>query len=85
MRDGQIVTNGGRVLGVTALGRDLQAAQTAACTDTMLGLTPEGTDVPLVQPPPASTVRPVASRRPSSARSHSRLTTATQVGSPAFH
>jgi phosphoribosylamine--glycine ligase len=32
LRDGQVVTNGGRVLGVTALGRDLQAAQTAAYT-----------------------------------------------------
>ncbi len=30
LKDGQIVTNGGRVLGVTALGRDLKAAQTAA-------------------------------------------------------
>jgi phosphoribosylamine--glycine ligase len=30
LRDGQIVTNGGRVLGVTALGRDLKAAQGAA-------------------------------------------------------
>jgi phosphoribosylamine--glycine ligase len=30
LKDGQIVTNGGRVLGVTALGKDLQAAQTAA-------------------------------------------------------
>jgi len=30
LRDGQIVTNGGRVLGVTALGKDLRAAQTAA-------------------------------------------------------
>lgn len=29
-RDGQIVTNGGRVLGVTALGKDLRAAQAAA-------------------------------------------------------
>ncbi|MFC1764583.1 phosphoribosylamine--glycine ligase, partial [Planctomycetota bacterium] len=28
--DGQIVTNGGRVLGVTALGQDTQAAQTRA-------------------------------------------------------
>jgi phosphoribosylamine--glycine ligase len=27
---GQIVTNGGRVLGVTALGKDLKAAQAAA-------------------------------------------------------
>ena len=30
LKDGQIVTNGGRVLGVTALGKDLQAAQAAA-------------------------------------------------------
>jgi len=30
MKDGQIVTNGGRVLGVTALGKDLRAAQAAA-------------------------------------------------------
>jgi phosphoribosylamine--glycine ligase len=30
MKNGQIVTNGGRVLGVTALGRDLRAAQAAA-------------------------------------------------------
>ncbi len=30
LQDGQIVTNGGRVLGVTALGRDLKAAQAAA-------------------------------------------------------
>jgi phosphoribosylamine--glycine ligase len=30
LKDGHIVTNGGRVLGVTALGRDLKAAQTAA-------------------------------------------------------
>jgi phosphoribosylamine--glycine ligase len=30
LKDGQIVTNGGRVLGVTALGRDLKAAQIAA-------------------------------------------------------
>ena len=30
LKDGQIVTNGGRVLGVTALGQDLRAAQTAA-------------------------------------------------------
>jgi phosphoribosylamine--glycine ligase len=30
LRDGQIVTNGGRVLGVTALGKDLKAAQAAA-------------------------------------------------------
>jgi phosphoribosylamine--glycine ligase len=29
-KDGQIVTNGGRVLGVTALGRNLKAAQKAA-------------------------------------------------------
>jgi phosphoribosylamine--glycine ligase len=29
-KDGQIVTNGGRVLGVTALGADLRAAQAAA-------------------------------------------------------
>src|ERR1039457_5721847 len=29
-KDGQIVTNGGRVLGMTALGRDLRAAQAAA-------------------------------------------------------
>jgi len=29
-KDGQVVTNGGRVLGVTALGRDLRAAQAAA-------------------------------------------------------
>ena len=29
-KDGQIVTNGGRVLGVTALGTDLRAAQAAA-------------------------------------------------------
>ena len=28
--DGQIITNGGRVLGVTALGRDLRSAQAAA-------------------------------------------------------
>jgi len=32
LKDGQIVTNGGRVLGVTALGKDLRAAQTAAYT-----------------------------------------------------
>ena len=32
LKDGQIVTNGGRVLGVTALGKDLKAAQTAAYT-----------------------------------------------------
>ena len=30
LTDGQIVTNGGRVLGVTALGRDLRSAQIAA-------------------------------------------------------
>jgi phosphoribosylamine--glycine ligase len=30
LRDGRIVTNGGRVLGVTALGKDLKAAQAAA-------------------------------------------------------
>jgi phosphoribosylamine--glycine ligase len=30
MQDGRIVTNGGRVLGVTALGADLKAAQSAA-------------------------------------------------------
>ena len=30
LKDGQIVTNGGRVLGVTALGKDLRAAQVAA-------------------------------------------------------
>ena len=30
LKDGQIVTNGGRVLGITALGRDLQVAQMAA-------------------------------------------------------
>jgi phosphoribosylamine--glycine ligase len=30
LKDGQLVTNGGRVLGVTALGKDLQAAQSAA-------------------------------------------------------
>jgi len=30
LKDGQIVTNGGRVLGVTALGRDLKAARAAA-------------------------------------------------------
>jgi phosphoribosylamine--glycine ligase len=29
-KDGQIITNGGRVLGVTAWGKDLKAAQTAA-------------------------------------------------------
>ena len=30
LKDGQVVTNGGRVLGVTALGKDLRAAQVAA-------------------------------------------------------
>ncbi len=30
LKDGRIVTNGGRVLGVTALGKDLRAAQSAA-------------------------------------------------------
>jgi phosphoribosylamine--glycine ligase len=30
LKDGQVVTNGGRVLGVTALGQDLKAAQAAA-------------------------------------------------------
>ena len=30
LKDSQIVTNGGRVLGVTALGKDLCAAQAAA-------------------------------------------------------
>lgn len=30
LKDGQIVTNGGRVLGVTALGKDLRAAKAAA-------------------------------------------------------
>ena len=30
LKDGRIVTNSGRVLGVTALGKDLRAAQTAA-------------------------------------------------------
>ena len=30
LKDGQIVTNGGRILGVTALGRDLKSAQAAA-------------------------------------------------------
>ena len=30
LKDGHVVTNGGRVLGVTALGTDLKAAQTAA-------------------------------------------------------
>ncbi len=29
-KDGQIITNGGRVLGVTALGKDLKSTQTAA-------------------------------------------------------
>jgi phosphoribosylamine--glycine ligase len=29
-KEGQTVTNGGRVLGVTAVGADLKAAQTAA-------------------------------------------------------
>lgn len=32
LKDGQIVTNGGRVLGVTALGTDLKTAQAAAYT-----------------------------------------------------
>ena len=32
LKDGQVVTNGGRVLGVTALGKDLEAAQAAAYT-----------------------------------------------------
>jgi phosphoribosylamine--glycine ligase len=32
VKDGQIVTNGGRVLGVTALGKDLKTAQAAAYT-----------------------------------------------------
>jgi phosphoribosylamine--glycine ligase len=32
LKDGQIVTNGGRVLGVTALGKDLKTAQAAAYT-----------------------------------------------------
>jgi phosphoribosylamine--glycine ligase len=31
-QDGRIVTHGGRVLGVTALGRDLKTAQAAAYT-----------------------------------------------------
>jgi phosphoribosylamine--glycine ligase len=30
LKDGQVVTSGGRVLGVTALGKDLKTAQTAA-------------------------------------------------------
>jgi phosphoribosylamine---glycine ligase len=30
MKDGQIATNGGRVLGVTAVGSDLKSAQAAA-------------------------------------------------------
>ena len=30
LKDGHVVTNGGRVLGVTALGQDLRAAQAAA-------------------------------------------------------
>jgi len=30
LKDGQIITNGGRVLGVTALGKDLKSAQAAA-------------------------------------------------------
>jgi phosphoribosylamine--glycine ligase len=30
LKDGQIVTSGGRVLGVTALGKDLKSAQAAA-------------------------------------------------------
>ena len=30
LKDGKLVTNGGRVLGVTALGKDLRAAQAAA-------------------------------------------------------
>ena len=30
LKDGRIVTNGGRVLGVTALGKGLRAAQAAA-------------------------------------------------------
>jgi phosphoribosylamine--glycine ligase len=30
LKDGQVVTSGGRVLGATALGKDLKAAQTAA-------------------------------------------------------
>ncbi len=32
LKDGAVVTNGGRVLGVTALGKDLKTAQTAAYT-----------------------------------------------------
>lgn len=32
LKDGQIVTNGGRVLGVTALGKDLNSAKAAAYT-----------------------------------------------------
>ena len=32
LKDGQIVTNGGRVLGVTTLGKDLKSAQAAAYT-----------------------------------------------------
>ncbi|HXI73040.1 MAG TPA: phosphoribosylamine--glycine ligase [Verrucomicrobiae bacterium] len=32
LKDGQIVTNGGRALGVTALGKDLRTAQAAAYT-----------------------------------------------------
>jgi len=32
LKDGQVVTNGGRVLGVTALGKNLKAAQAAAYT-----------------------------------------------------
>ena len=32
LKDGQVVTNGGRVLGVTALGKDLKSAQAAAYT-----------------------------------------------------
>jgi phosphoribosylamine---glycine ligase len=31
LKDGQVITNGGRVLGVTALGKDLKTAQTTAC------------------------------------------------------
>jgi phosphoribosylamine--glycine ligase len=30
LKDGQVVTNGGRVLGMTALGKNLKAAQAAA-------------------------------------------------------
>jgi len=30
LKDGQVVTNGGRILGVTALGKDLKSAQAAA-------------------------------------------------------